>query len=207
VTPRTRSGQPERDRRRRRKTLAGCLDLATTKSSEFAANHPVVVIEKIAPTAVAKRGRSFRRADDVREEHCSENAVGLDGVTHARQKLLDLSEDRVRVTEPWKVVLPRQFDEPRPRNPLRHISARADGIVASRTLWSSNVGTRIAGRMCRISISSFIATSAITAAGLAPILSSRAHHRENRSSPTILGAHGEAEGRVAFARSTPGALL
>jgi len=48
-------------------------------------------------------------------------------VADARQKLLDLSEDRVRVAKPWKVVLPRQFDEPRSRNPLRHISARADG--------------------------------------------------------------------------------
>jgi hypothetical protein len=38
-----------------------------------------VAIEKIVPTAVAKRGRFLRRADDVREEHCSENAVRLDG--------------------------------------------------------------------------------------------------------------------------------
>jgi hypothetical protein len=127
VTPRKRSGQPERTVEGGEKPIAGCLDLATTKSSEFAANHSVVAIEKIAPTAVAKRGRFLRRADYVREEHCSENAVGLGGVTDARQKLFDLPEDRFRVSEPWKVVLPRQFDEPRPRNPLRHISARADG--------------------------------------------------------------------------------
>src|SRR6516165_7128018 len=36
------------------KPIAGCLDLATTKSNEFAANQHVVAIEKIPPPAVAE---------------------------------------------------------------------------------------------------------------------------------------------------------
>ena len=150
------------------KAVAGRVDLTSTKSSEFAANHGVVTIEKIAPTAVAERGRFFRRADDVREEHRCENAVRLRASTHPGQELLDLSQDRVHVTEPWKVIFPGQFDEPPPGIRSAIYRLAPIGIVKSRTLWSNNVGTRIAGRTCRISISSFIATSAITAAGLRP---------------------------------------
>ncbi len=66
------------------KPIAGCLDLATTKPSQFAANQHVVAIEKVPPPTVAERRRFFCRANDVGEEHCGENAVGLDGVTDAR---------------------------------------------------------------------------------------------------------------------------
>ena len=53
----------------------------------------------------------------------------------------------------------------------------------------TSVGTRIAARMWRTSIWLFMRISVITADGLAPSLSKRAHHCLKRSSSTLLGAN------------------
>src|SRR5438309_572481 len=54
--------------------------------------------------------------------------------------------------------------------------------------WRISVGTRIADRMPRTSISRFISSTARAAAGLAPSRRYCPHHRLNRSSSATLGA-------------------
>jgi hypothetical protein len=92
----------------------------------------VVPFEEVPPAAIAEARGLLRRADDVREQHGGEHPVGLGAVPHAREELLDLVEDRVGVLPPGHVVLARQLDVPRPRDPPGHVAAALDleGAVA-----------------------------------------------------------------------------
>ena len=83
--------------------------------------------EKIAPASVTELCCPRRRPDDVREEHGRENAIGLPQRADAREELLDLLQDLVRVSDERKVVLARKLDEPRSTDPLREIARALDG--------------------------------------------------------------------------------
>jgi hypothetical protein len=48
--------------------VAGRLDLTTAKARQVAPDCGVMIVEKIAPAAVAERGGLLGRADDVGEE-------------------------------------------------------------------------------------------------------------------------------------------
>jgi hypothetical protein len=126
------------------KPVAGCLDLATTKSSELAANQHVVTIEKIPPPAVAEGRRFFCRPYDVGEEHSSKNPVGLGGVADAGQELLDFVKCDIGVAQPWEMIRPRQFDEARSRNAFRHVPA--DPEFDRQIMWAMQKQRRNADR-------------------------------------------------------------
>src|SRR5204862_8318807 len=65
----------------------------------------MVLVDEIAPAAVAELARALRRTDDVRKEDGRKDAIRLDGLAHAGQELLDLGEDFVAVD-------PRQWSMP-----------------------------------------------------------------------------------------------
>ena len=97
-----------------------------------------MTIEKIAPTAVAERGRFFRRADDVREEHRFQNAVRLrDLADTSVRDFLDLLRGSTSTSlSHGKVSYSGQFDEPRApgiRSAIYRLATQYR-IVKSRTL-------------------------------------------------------------------------
>src|SRR5206468_3485570 len=57
--------------------IAGRVHLIAAKAAELDANSLVVVLQQLAPRAVAELGRPGRRADDVGEKHGGEHAVRL----------------------------------------------------------------------------------------------------------------------------------
>jgi hypothetical protein len=74
------------------------------------------------------------------------------------------------------MVFSWKLDIARTRNVLGKIASalNVDGDVFG--LWMMSVGTRIVGKIPLISIWLFILTRLVTAPGLAPCLSKRAHH-------------------------------
>ena len=91
-----------------------------------------MLIEKIAPTAVAKCGGFLRRTDDVGKENRREHPVDLDWRPSARQKFLNCIGDFIGVVPDHRcVVYPRQLDIAYARNILGEKSAALyiDGLV------------------------------------------------------------------------------
>jgi len=68
----------------------------------------VVLLEELAPAAVAELGGAGGRADEVGEEDGGQHAIRSRGLPSARDELPDLGEGRVGV-EPGDVVLTRKL--------------------------------------------------------------------------------------------------
>ena len=90
--------------------VAGGLDQRALERCHERGHRPVVLVEQVAPAAVADPGGELGRADDVGEQHGGQHPVDLDGV-HAGQELLDLGDDGVGVAEVEEVVVAGQLDE------------------------------------------------------------------------------------------------
>ena len=119
----------------------------------------MVLVDEIAPAAVAELARALRRTDDVRKEDGRKDAIRLDGLAHAGQELLDLGEDFVAVD-------PRQWSMPGNSTYLaaamRRASKRAFSTwqTASSVRWMMSVGTFTVGVTSRTSISNAICMNA-----------------------------------------------
>src|SRR5690242_5528490 len=101
-------------------------DLATPVACELATDEAMVRVEKGPPVTVAARRRLLGRADDVGEEDGREHPIASRSEPDARQELLDLADERIRVADPRDVVDARELDEPRARNPFGHVASAVD---------------------------------------------------------------------------------
>ena len=75
----------------------------------------MVALEQLSPGAVAERGSSLGRADDVGEEDGREDAFRFRLIPSAAlpdpgQEPLDLFDDRLAVSDPGKVIFARKLD-------------------------------------------------------------------------------------------------
>src|SRR5262249_7330342 len=101
------------------------VHFAAAEPSQLAPCESVVALQELAPPAVAQRGRPLRGAHDVGDEHCSQDAIGLRGVSRPRQKLLYLIQDHIHV-DPGRVVATGNLDEARAGNMPRQVAALLD---------------------------------------------------------------------------------
>ena len=145
--------------------------------------------EERRPAPVAELGGVLGRADDVREEHGREHAVRLAPAARAGQELLDLVERRARLppgTGGGRCLRARRTSRP---GCARRGSARPrPGSPGRPARWITSVGTRIAGRTSRMSISIVTRNHASADDGVPAKRQACAYHCRNRSSSTADGA-------------------
>jgi hypothetical protein len=110
------------------KSVAGGVDLATSKALELAPHDPAVRLEHLTPAPIAQLGGELRRADDVRKEHGRELPVGRGRPGNSGQKAFGLAQDRLRVADEPEVIDARYFDELRPWDVLGEIPPVLDAI-------------------------------------------------------------------------------
>src|SRR2546423_14438429 len=112
--------------------VAGRLDLAASEACELAADGRVVTVEQITPAAVAEFARSFRGADDVREEYGREHTICRVTTAHTGNELLDLVQrDAGVVGCPPVVVGAVDLHEARSRQLSREVTPRVDAVVVA----------------------------------------------------------------------------
>src|SRR2546427_13146562 len=81
----------------------------------MSADQGVMSLEKLAPGAVAELGGPCGRADDVREQDGGKHSLWFGrlpaaALPDAGQKLLDLPNDRLAVSDPGEVVVARKLN-------------------------------------------------------------------------------------------------
>ena len=103
---------------RARWTVKGCEDTvargvhyAAAETHDFLANLLMIVVDQVAPARVPNRRDALGRLDNVDEEDGCENTVRLQHGSFARQKLLDLRQQRIGVADPGNVIIARKLDE------------------------------------------------------------------------------------------------
>jgi hypothetical protein len=107
--------------------VAGRVELVSTVSRELAPYEGVVLVEQVAPTAVAEQRGAFGRPDNVGEQDRGEHTIHLGRPACPRRELLDAGDHRVGVSRPRPVVVPRQLDKGRLRDPLCEVRAVTRG--------------------------------------------------------------------------------
>ena len=128
------NGAPDAARRaveRRKEAIAGGVDLAAAVAGEDVADGRVVALQQRAPLAVAELLCSFRRADDIGEEHGRQDLLGLRRLPEAGEKLARLRNHLICDVEPGDVIPPLELDESSTRNLLGQpapLPERHDGI-------------------------------------------------------------------------------
>ncbi len=95
--------------------IACGVHLPAAEARELAAHDRMVVLEQLTPGAIAERGSTLTRADNVGEKHGREDALrfGLlpsPSLPDPGQEPLDLSDDRFAVSHPGKVISPGELD-------------------------------------------------------------------------------------------------
>jgi hypothetical protein len=105
--------------------VSGGLDHVPTTELDLVTADSVVLVEQLAPSAVAHGGGAFGRADDVRDEHGRQDAFGERRGPGAGHELLDLGHDGVGLVPPELVVDARDLDQPRTGNLGGHPPAAA----------------------------------------------------------------------------------
>src|SRR5580692_11231637 len=96
----------------------------TAKAREIAPNCGVMIVEQVAPAAVAERGGLLGRADDVGEEYRGEHPVDRHRRPRAGQKLFDRIGDLGGVLADERyVVFSRKFNIACARNVLGKITS------------------------------------------------------------------------------------
>src|SRR5207253_75804 len=73
--------------------VTGGIDLAAAEARKLVPDRGVMTVEQLSPAAIAERARTLRRPDDVCEQESHEHTIGLFGLAHAGQELLDLVGD------------------------------------------------------------------------------------------------------------------
>ena len=106
--------------------VAGGADLASGVARQLIAYPGVMSVEHVGPGGVGELGGALGGAHDVREQHGREHPVGLGLGPCPGQEFLDLAEDRIRVADPGKMVVPVELDDRRPRDALGHEPAGLD---------------------------------------------------------------------------------
>src|SRR6202012_5839088 len=74
--------------------VPGWVYLMPAESLQFVTHDRVVVVQQVAPPAVAQQRRAFGGPDDVGEHDRGEQPLGVGAAAHAGDELLDLFEHR-----------------------------------------------------------------------------------------------------------------
>src|SRR5437870_11379632 len=69
--------RPSRTVERGQRAVAGVLHEATSELLHMPGDHRVVIVEQLAPPAIAQGGRSIGRADDVGEHHRRQHTIEI----------------------------------------------------------------------------------------------------------------------------------
>jgi hypothetical protein len=120
----------------------------------------VVLVQKLAPAAVAKLRHHLGRADDVREQYGRQHPIGLELFPLSGSDLgaepLDLGEERIRVADCRGEVAAGKLDKPGAGNLLARYRAPRMSSLANSVRCRTSVGTRIDPSTPRTSTSRFI---------------------------------------------------
>ncbi len=107
----------------RQEAITGRINFLAAKALEFAPHLRVMLLEQLAPGAVAKLAHPLGRADEVGDEDRGEDSLRERRRPHTRQELLDFV-DGVR-DKPGQVLMVRSRGEPGARNPGGDVRALA----------------------------------------------------------------------------------
>ena len=105
-------------------SVAGGDDLSPLESGELAAHQLIVLVEQVAPGAVADFGGDAGRIHDVREYQRRQNALEFGTGVRSSQELLDFLDNPIAVSAERESVGPRKFDKLGARNEIRDLSAQ-----------------------------------------------------------------------------------
>ena len=151
--------------------VAGRAHLAAAEAAELAADRRVVLLQQVAPAAVAELGGVLGRVDDVGEEDGGQHTVGRRMGPYAGQELLDLIEDRaIAAATACGRCRARRHRAPgsaRPRSGFRPGLVRAVQDQGRHADRGQHVSSLSSGKFMRISQQ---------AAGRARPAGGRAHH-------------------------------
>jgi CMP/dCMP kinase len=93
----------------------GGVDLVTSIPGKKCVNRRVVVLNQLAPAAIAKIDGVLRRAHDVGEQHGREHPIEIRLLrAHGSVEAVDLADHRLPVAQPRKMVRPVELDETSP---------------------------------------------------------------------------------------------
>jgi hypothetical protein len=110
--------------------VAGRIHLNPAEARKLPADGSVVLVQKLAPAAVAKLRHHLGRADDVREQYGRQHPIGLELFPLSGSDLgaepLDLGEERVRVADCRGEVAAGKLDKPGAGNLLGEVSSAAN---------------------------------------------------------------------------------
>ena len=140
---RDRGGAPDRARRtveHGEEPVAHRLDLATAVVGELLAHDAVVLVQELAPAAVAERRRQLRGADDVGEQQGQQRAGRLRRPPRSRHELLDLPDHPLGVADGKGMVSSLELHEPGVGDQLCQPAGGPTGTRSSRR-WRISVGT------------------------------------------------------------------
>jgi len=116
--------------KRAKKPSAGRIHLNPAEARKLPADGSVVLVQKLAPAAVAKLRHHLGRADDVREQYGRQHPIGLELFPLSGSDLgaepLDLGEERIRVADCRGEVAAGKLDKPGAGNLLGEVSSAAN---------------------------------------------------------------------------------
>ena len=148
------ANRPRRAVERGQKPSPMTLTSVPPKRVELVPDDPVVVRQQPLPSAVSQFGRQLRRPDDVGEHQGREHPAWIEHRSNARYEILDLCDDRVLIACPDEVVGAGQLDVLGTRNVLGEVPPVLDAEDQwPHSRWMTSVGTWIAGRTSRTSLS------------------------------------------------------
>jgi hypothetical protein len=81
-------------------------------------------VEKIRPGTVAEGAGLLSRVDDFGEQHGRQESIGHELGSCPNEELLDLGQRRLGVPYPGPMITAGEFDELRPRDPIRDVPTR-----------------------------------------------------------------------------------
>jgi hypothetical protein len=115
-----------------KETVAGSVHFDAAIAKQFATDELVMLLEEIAPPAIAEPCRVFARGDDVSEEHGRENAIGLGipvhcGVPRTFEERLDFAEIRLGLSDRRDIPFVVQLDVRRAGDLIRNEPSRVAG--------------------------------------------------------------------------------
>ena len=112
--------------------------------------------QQVPPAGIAQGSGPLGRTNDVGKKDSGQNPIGLYGVADAGEELLSLPDDGLPVAQPIDVVVARSSASLAPGIRCAMYRLLPTSNTRSPVRWSKRVGSRITGKTCRTSISTFI---------------------------------------------------
>jgi hypothetical protein len=158
----------------REETVARCVHLTTTETSELRTDDGIVLIKQVMPVAVADRCGPARRIHDVGEQQRGKNPIIGHFCLLPGEELGDLLEGRAPRVHEVVQVAPRQRHVLGARNVVSDVLTK--GVMKGSSVCRiTTVGTRTVGSTARTSISAVRGIMSARVRGLAASRYIRAH--------------------------------